>query len=432
MKRRIVVAIVTVAGLVVLAFGIPLAMVIDRQFEGQTVLRLERAAILAARDIPAGWRPGDPLVIDPPSHDTSLGVYDAHAIRVSGEGPEIGDQAVHTALANGIGESEGDESYVIGVPVTQGGAVVAVVRAEQRLEVTDRRIRAAWASMGLLAFLVVGASTLLARRLARRIAVPVEALGINAGLLGTDTSTIALPRSGMAEIDDVAAALEDAAMRVAESVDRERAFSAEVSHQLRTPITGLRLLIDTEKLAPRDDPTLILRDAAVVIGRLEATVDELLSLARNRPTDRVALDPNGVLADVEQRWRPVFARSGRAMRVVPQRADDIVVVASRSALGHILDVLVDNALHHGAGAVTISCEPVDGGVALRVADEGQLGETSPESLFTAPTYSRSDRGVVARRGIGLGLARRLAQAEGGELACTSVGPTTFSVLLAHI
>ena len=108
-------------------------------------------------------------------------------------------------------------------------------------------------------------------------------------------------------------------------------------------------------------------------------------------------------------------------------------MASRSALGHILDVLVDNALRHGTGAATISCEPVDGGVALRVADEGELGDVSPENLFAAPAYGRSDKAVaVARRGIGLGLARRLAQAEGGELACTSVAPTTFSVLLAHI
>jgi signal transduction histidine kinase len=238
----------------------------------------------------------------------------------------------------------------------------------------------------------------------------------------------------MPEIDDVAEAVEDAAMRVAESVDRERAFSAEVSHQLRTPITGLRLLIDTEKFAPRADPTLILHDAGAVVSRLEATVDELLSLARNRPTDRGILDPGTVLGDVEQRWQPAFFRSGRTMRVkAPRVDDDTVVVASRSALDHILDVLVDNALRHGVGAVTISYEPVDGGVALRVADEGQLGEISLEDLFAAPAYGRSDKGVVvARRGIGLGLARRLAQAEGGELACTSVAPTTFSVLLVNI
>ncbi len=432
MKRRIVVAIVLVAGLAVVAFGAPLGVVIDRQYEGEALLRLERSAILAERDIPAGWRPGQPLTIDQPSGDTTFGVYDPAGDLVFGDGPATGDEPVRVALADGIGEAESDQRYVIVVPVTEGGTVIAALRAEQHLGVTDRRIRVAWASMGLLALAVVGGAILLARWLANRIAVPVEALQANAAQLGTDGFVVTMPRSGMAELDDVARALEDAAQRVAESVERERAFSAEVSHQLRTPITGLRLLVETERVAPRADPARLLDEAAAVVARLEETVEELLLLARNRPTDRGAIDLSDVLAELDGRWQPRFRDAGRTLVVTGDPVDSTgTVVASRSALGHILDVLVDNALRHGQGTVTITSETVDGGIAVRAADEGSLGGADGDGRRAGTSPSRGpDRN--GRPGIGLGLAERLARAEGGDLVCSSRSPTVFSVLLPTV
>ena len=193
MKRRIVVAIVLVAALAVVAFGIPLAVVIDHEYEGQALLRLERAAIVAARDVPAGWQPGDDLVVGSPDGDTVFGLYDATAARVFGDGPQFGDGPVRVALDDRIGESEAHHSYVITVPITDSGRVVGALRAEQHVAVTDRRIRAAWASMGLLGFAVIGGSVLLARRLARRISVPVEALQASAARLGVEGDPVALP-----------------------------------------------------------------------------------------------------------------------------------------------------------------------------------------------------------------------------------------------
>ena len=266
MKRRIVVAIVLVAGLAVTAFGIPLGLVIDREFESQALLNLERAAILAERDIPTGWRPGDELTLDRATGDIRFGVYDANGVLVSGEGPTNGDEAVRTALEDRVGEAEVDNADVITVPITDG-PVVGVLRAAQPLAATDRRVRAAWASMGLLAFAVIAGAVILAGRLARRISVPIEALHANAATLGTDALAPPLPSSGMAEIDDVAGALEHAARRVEESVQRERLFSAAVSHQLRTPITALRLLVDTELAAPRADPAELLHEAAGAVTR---------------------------------------------------------------------------------------------------------------------------------------------------------------------
>jgi signal transduction histidine kinase len=413
--RRIVTAIVIVAALAVVAFGLPLGVVIDREYESQALLRLERLAIVAERSVPAHWRPGDSVTLESPRGDTRLALYDALGRRVVGVGPEVGDDPVQTALFDRIDEAESGGSYVIAVPIIDGGAVVGALRADQSVAVTDRRIRTAWAAMGLLGFAVIASSLWLARRLARRIAVPVEALQQRAARLGTETSAESLPPSGMAEIDDVAAALDAASVRVSESVDRERAFSAEVSHQLRTPITALRLLIDTEQVAPRPDPLTVLDEATAALARLEATVDDLLSLARNRPTDRGRLLLGPLLAEVVARWEPAFGQLDREVHAEFDRKlapTALSVVASRSAIEHVLDVLIDNALRHGHGDVGVGAESIGHGIAIRVRDDGSLPDTG-----------------TPRRGIGLQLAERLAQAEGGDLVCSSRSPTTFSVLM---
>lgn len=431
MKRQIVVAIVTVAVLAVLAFGIPLGVVLDREFESQALLRLVQAAILAERDIPADWRPGDAPQLDAPTRDAIFGVYDARGSRIFGVGPELGDAPVMAALEDRVGETE-RSSYVIAVPIARNNAIVGVLRAEQQLSVVDRRVRAAWTSMGLLAFLILGGAVLLAQRLARRIAVPIDALRANAQQVGTDGSRLTFARSGLPEVDEVADALADAVSRVAESVDRERAFSADVSHQLRTPITALRLLVETELVAPRPDPTVILRESAKVVAQLESTVEQLLLLARNRPTDRAELNPASVVRDLEQRWRAAFGAERRSLVSRLDASYPLQVIASRSAVGHVLDVLVDNAIRHGTGDVTVTVAAINAGLALRVADCGNLGDVEAEAMFTGRPIGL-DQGIEAfRRGIGLGLARRLAQAEGGELVCSSTDPTTFLLMLPAI
>jgi signal transduction histidine kinase len=193
-------------------------------------------------------------------------------------------------------------------------------------------------------------------------------------------------------------------------------------------------LVETERIAPRSDSTMILTDTEAAVGRLEATIEELLSLTRNRPTDRVELDIDGLFRDLDERWRRAYDAVGRVLHIGSVTVDSTpTVVASRSAIGHILDVLVDNALRHGKGTTTVSWERVAGGVAIRVADGGALGDVDSERLF-----ARRGRDVSAgvagggRRGIGLSLARRLAQAEGGDLVCSSPAPTTFSVLLPAV
>ena len=235
----------------------------------------------------------------------------------------------------------------------------------------------------------------------------------------------------MAELDDLATALEDASRRVTESVVRERQFSGEVSHQLRTPLTGLRLVLDAERVAPRPDRLAVLDEAAASLDRLEQTVDQLLSLGRHRPVDRSRLDLGDVLGGVRRRWLPAFAEPARTLDVDVDGASRVSAVVSAAAIDNVLDVLIDNALQHGAGRVRVTAATIAGGVAVRVADEGSI-ELDATGLSDALDEREGVEGRSGSTRIGLRFARRLLRAEGGELVCTSRSPTEISVILPEV
>lgn len=194
---------------------------------------------------------------------------------------------------------------------------------------------------------------------------------------------------------------------------RERSFSADASHQLRTPLTGLRLELETALLDASCDREAAMLRALVVIDRLESTVDGLLCLARDTAAPRSPLDVETLLATVERTWNGPLAREGRKL-IVTDTSDGRRPPVSSQAVDQVLDVLVSNALDHGRGTVKIIVRPAGNGVAIDVTDEGVFERRSGPS----PT-----------RGIGLALARSLAEAEGGKLQLQSAKPPCFTLLL---
>jgi signal transduction histidine kinase len=167
-----------------------------------------------------------------------------------------------------------------------------------------------------------------------------------------------------------------------------------------------------------------LRDALTDVDRLEATLTDLLALARDIPSDRRPVDLAVLLQGVDATWRGRLAPLGRALRV--NVADDTpAVLVSATALSTVIDVLVENALRHGHGTVTVEASGARGGGAtITIADEGHLRTDDPDAIF----HRRSAQ--AAGHGIGLALARSLAHAEGARLLLGRREPTTFEVVLA--
>jgi len=257
---------------------------------------------------------------------------------------------------------------------------------------------------------------------ASRLAAPVTALISSMGRLRDGDLSARAPRSQIAELDAAAAALDDAAARFGGMLERERAFSADASHQLRTPLAALRLNAEAA-LANSDPSTRDARLQAVIAAseRLERTVVDLLALVRNPEPGRERFDLTRLVDELVATWHGPLAAAGRrlAMRSDPQLP---ACRASRAAVSEILSVMVANALEHGEGTVQVRVTETDAGALLvEVEDEGHI-EVDPVGIF------RREPGPDGH-GIGLGLARTLAEAEGARLLVETSPSTRFRLLL---
>ena len=222
------------------------------------------------------------------------------------------------------------------------------------------------------------------------------------------------PRSGIGEVDDVAKALDETAVRLGDVVERERTFSDQASHQLRTPLTSLRLAVEAELAKPRSDPRTALHEILTEADRLEQTIIGLLLLARGT-VERGPIDLEAVARAAQERWHAPFAAVGRPLRLRAQHKAISDAHASTTALGQILDVLLGNALQHGAGVVTIAVRSgTEGGAIIAVEDEGPGILTDTQSIFSGVAHSG--------HGFGLPLAAALAHAEGARVRLANRGP----------
>jgi signal transduction histidine kinase len=309
----------------------------------------------------------------------------------------------------------------VAVPLVTNERVSGVVRATRGDEAVEARSRRAWLGLAGVAAGLIAAAALAAAALGRRLARPLERLAGSARRLGDGDFSARAPTSGVAELDGVGAALNVTAQRLDELLSRERAFSSDASHQLRTPLAALRIELEAMELRALDAPEL--PAALAQVDRLQATIDTLLNAARDiRPRDARS-DLRALLDEAEPRWRAALAADSRPVRTLV-RARAAVAAASPAVVAEVLEVLVSNARIHGAGAVTVVVRDAPGGLAVDVCDEGRGLTGPPEDAFGR----RSESGDG--HGIGLALARSLAHSEGGRLSVTDPGPgPVFTLLL---
>jgi signal transduction histidine kinase len=418
LRRRVLTSIVTVAAGAVMVFTLPLAWSVDHVYRGSAIATLQRDAIWMA----AGLQPGT----SPPRHRPAPGVneavYTPTGHRLRGSGPELSPvaaQAHDGALHQGV---EGRD-LAVSAPVTRRGVVTAAVRVCIPWDVISDRRSGTWLVLTVAAAVIIALSALLARHLASRVAVPLEQLTMTAHALGSGDFSIQPVRSGIREADAASRALTATARRLGHVLKRERSFSTAVSHQLRTPLTAL--VLGLEAAQSRDDQGL--RQAVDTALRraqyLGETIDELLGLARETHHSGEVIDAAHVLDEVVRRNKDSVTDAGRRLTVhcEPELPP---LRASMAATVQVLDSLLDNALVHGRGEIRLTATDVGAGVALEVEDEGPGLPQGGDAVFE--TGHRSG----GRRGIGLSLARSLAEAEGGRLLLRRAGPhPLFSLML---
>ena len=402
-RKRLTMWMLVAVGVAVLLLGVPLAVIAREWIYASKVAEMRRDAERLLTNAGPQLLEGE-VVIGAQMLDARLTVLDprGHAWRDTGNvrpGTRFDDEAVREAIAGDFGAHVAGDTMVIAVRGLAGDVPVILRIAEPAGPAVSAVGTALLSILGLaVSALVVGAA--LASWRARHLAEPLEALAESARRLGEGDFSQRAPRSDIAEINHIATALDTTAARLRTALGRSASFSADASHQLRTPLTALRLNLEALGLQlPNGNPSLEAAEAEV--DRLEATIGELLALgdAGAQPAEvdlrELALDRLGA-------WRTLADAAGRAVRVTREPVP--LVRVRPAAVGQALQVLLDNAVVHGRGDVTVWLEPVRrrGRVWVRlcVGDEGP--GVQPEHL----------RGGDGR---GLPLARSLVEAEGGAL-----------------
>jgi signal transduction histidine kinase len=419
-RRRLVLAIALVAVVSVALFALPLGVVLQRTYRDEELLRLQRDTVAAARQIDLSRTTSDPIEL--PRTSDRLVVYDRAGRRLAGAGPARADGLVRDAVRTGkTRQAQRGGVLLTVVPLLAHEQVSGAVRATRSAAAVSSHTHHAWLQLAGLAGAILLLALTAAVTLGRRLAIPLERLAAAARRLGDGDFATRAPHAGVAELDAVGHALDATARRLDDLVSREREFTADASHQLRTPLAALR--IELEAMELRGDSSAELAAALGQVERLQGTIDTLLAVARDTPREAA---PSTVLTttveELEQAWRERLALQARPLRIATGAAPAIAR-SSPTVVREILEVLLANACVHGAGAVTVAVRESGDWIAVDVADEGP-GVTDPEEAFARRSGSGEGHGI------GLALARSLAHAEGGRLAVSASGArATFTLTL---
>ncbi|WP_207921326.1 HAMP domain-containing sensor histidine kinase [Micromonospora sp. KC721] len=447
--RQLVATYVLLVALAIGGFTIPVAVTLTGQLRSDTESAVRREAETGARLL---------AVDDDPSRQALDSLVDAFERETPGRmdvllaggrpaGPRpmpvaSDDAAFSAALAGREWQRWGHavaldaEGLVLAVPAqAENGEVVGAVRISYPAAPVDTRIREIWLFRAALAVAVLIVAALLGSLLARRLTRPLRELNEMASVLRDGDLTARAKESGPAEVRTLARTLNTATETIDALIRSQRAFVADASHQLRTPLTALRLALDNIADGT-DDPTTredVERATAEVV-RMTRLVNGLLALAKAQaqvaPVARVPV--NRVVAERFEIWRAVADDRTVELRL-DAPASDVFALATPGHLEQMLDNVLSNALDFspGEGVVTVSVHRQDSQVVITVLDDGPgLSPAQRERAFDRFWRGPAGQG---RSGFGLGLAivKQLVVDNGGtvDLAAAPSGGAAVRITL---
>jgi two-component system, OmpR family, sensor kinase len=302
------------------------------------------------------------------------------------------------------------DARILARPVTTGDRVSIVVvgtTTEDRDE-TLSGLLTTFAIGGPIALLL---ASVLGYLVAGRALTPVDAMRRRAAMISAAEPEQRLP---LPEADDeirrLGETLNQMLDRLEAAIERERAFVDDASHELRTPLamhkTELELALRYAKT--HDEMRAAIASAIVEVDRLSQLAEDLLVLARSQE-GKLALDLRRVgvaelLADLRERFSARADAEGRALVIEP--ADGLSVEGDRLRLEQALTNLVENAIEHGGGEITLRASEAEGEVAIHVEDRGP--GFAPE--FIGRAFERFSQSDPSRRGDGTGLGLAIVEA----------------------
>jgi two-component system, OmpR family, sensor kinase len=435
LRNQLLGAFAYVLLLIIVALEVPLALNLARRIDAEVKNEAASQAFIVAAN--ASGHMGNRPELAKLSRSSGL-TLGARVIVVDARGRLLADSTVAappsasyasrpeiaTALRGNRAQGErhsdtlGQDLLYTAVPVTNEGKVVGATRVTQSLSAVHSRIR-----RGVLALIAIGAFALvvglaLAWFLASSLSRPLRNLAATARRFEAGDLEARAELAGAAEQREVSAAFNDMAERLGVVLAAQREFVANASHQLRTPLTGLRLRIESARAKSGPGAAAELEAAEQEVERFARLLTSLLTLAREG--DKPAPRPVSLARAAErahERWAAAAEQDGRELELVGN--GDATIAASEEDLAILLDNLIENALRYSPTRVAVDWGRDGVEAWLAVLDEGpglQAGEETQLFERFARGSAGSDRSGT---GLGLAIVQTLAHRWRGEASLSN-------------
>ncbi|MEV6106212.1 ATP-binding protein [Streptomyces sp. NPDC051940] len=412
MRRRLINSTLAVVLVVIAVFGVALVIVETRTIENAAHDRVQAEAVRVFSAVESKIAAGEP--IDATSLAQQVGEGRSAVVRTGEDAQPIA-----------VGEQP-DGGLMSATQSGQNGVSVTVYESRDHVNQEIGRNLLVILAVALLA---IGAAVLLAIRQANRLTAPLTDLAETAERLGSGDHRGRHRRYGVTELDRVADVLDISAERITKMLTAERRLAADASHQLRTPLTALSMrLEEIADTAGTGDPAVVKEEAQIALSQVERLTDVVQRLLTNSRDPRtglaVGVDVDEIVKQQLEEWRPAYRQAGRA--IVRSGKRGLRAVATPGAVAQVLATLIENALMHGAGRVAVRTRVTGNQVVVEVTDEGP--GVAPD--LGSRVFERTVSGHNST-GLGLAVARDLAEADGGRLELVQQKPPVFALFLSR-
>ncbi|MEV7601482.1 ATP-binding protein [Kitasatospora sp. NPDC089797] len=411
MKRRMINSLLVVVLVVVVVFCVPLALVERRTIFDSAQDRVDATAVRVLALVDSRLAAGEGV--------KEGRVFESQVTEGSYVEVQIPGQAVLSAGDRPAGD------HVL--RAAERGASGEIVTVEQSREDVDHEIANNLVLLGVVALLAVQAAVALAVWQAKRLARPLTDLAETAERLGSGDPRPRNRRYGVPELDRIAEVLDTSAERIARMLTAERRLAADASHQLRTPLTALSMRLE-EITALAEEPETVKEEATIALQQVERLTDvvqRLLTTQRDpRSPTAVAFDLDEVIKQQVEEWGPTLRERGRVLSL--EGLHGVTAVGTPGTVAQVLATLIENSLMHGAGTITLRVRPSGTSVVVEVQDQGAgVPADLGNRVFERAVSGRNSTGI------GLAVARDLAEADGGRLELLSLKPAVFALFLGR-
>jgi signal transduction histidine kinase len=425
--------------LALIALGVPLAVSlrdrVDSEVRGQARSQADVVAASASELLEPAQRPGLRRLVHV-SADSVRGrviVVDRRGGLLADSagaprGSYYGDRPEVRAALRGRGEqitrnskTLGTEILATSAPVLSHGRADGAVRVTQSVAAVNRAVRTSILDLAALSGVVLLLGLAAGAVVAQRIARPIRRLDRAARQVAAGELDASVAVEGSAEQRSLARAFNEMMQRIGRLLRSQQDFVADASHQLRTPLTGLRLRLEAlvDRFRERDPAAEELQAALGEIDRLSQIVDELLVLSRAGEHELPAesVDLQDAAAGAVERLRR--AASDRSIELEVRKGEQSTRVwCARQDLDRSIDALLDNAVRYSPDGSTVLVEAAPG--RIEILDRGPgLAPGEDDAVFERFSRGRAGRSGPSGSGLGLPIARELVRQWGGEVTLSA-------------